>query len=91
MNPENLKVEYDSADGGPAKPAVFKAAFKLCGERYAGLYRTESNLYGAYGDWTGLIDDAKSCMLRHGIRINGWRQRDGRLTAYPISPKYLDY
>lgn len=89
-NPENLKAEFRAASGGPVDKATLKVAYRLCSERYAGLMQTERAVYGPYSDWTGLIDDAKACMLRHGVRVMGWRQKDGRLTTYPISPKWLE-
>ena len=93
-NPENLKAEF--ADANTGKPLTLAAvrrseAIKLCGERYRGLMQTEVALYGQYSDFVGLLDDAKSCMARHGVRVLGWRQKDGRLTQYPHSPKYLEY
>lgn len=92
INPDGAVAEMrDAKTGGAINPATFKVAYKLCNERATGLYRTESTLYGPYADVTGIIDDAKACMLRHGVRVLGFRQKDGRLTRYPIWPKYLDY
>lgn len=91
FNPDGAKAEFASVNGGPVSKPVFANALKLCNERFTGLANTEYALYGPYGEWTDLIDDAKGCMRRHGVIVKGFRQRDGRLTAYPISPKYLDY
>jgi hypothetical protein len=92
INPDGAVAEMrDAKTGGPVNRATFAVAYKLCNERATGLYRTEDALYGPYKDVTGIIDDAKACMLRHGVRVLGFRQKDGRLTRYPIWPKYLDY
>jgi hypothetical protein len=84
-------VVVTAPNGGPVNPAVYKTARARCNEQYQNRYATESYLYGEFGDYVGLIDDAKACMLRHGVRVVGFRQPDGRIEAYPNVPKWMTY
>lgn len=83
--------EFTAPDGGKVNPAVYKVARARCNEQYARRYAIQQQLYGPYGDYVQLIDDAKACMLRQGVRVTGFRQKDGRLTEYPNQPKWMEY
>jgi len=85
------KAEYASPSGGKVNQATLKVAASRCNERYSHLAASEDYLYGPYGDYDALVDDAKACMLRQGVRVTGFRQKDGRLTAYPNQPKWTEY
>lgn len=84
-------AEFAAMDGGKLDRATFLDAGRKCNEQYEHLVAIESQLYGPYGDWTGLVDQAKACMARHGVKVVGFRQKDGRLEAYPNVPKWSTY
>ena len=84
-------AEFTAPDGGKVNPAVYKVARARCEEQYNHRYANQQRLYGQYGDYVQLIDDAKACMLRQGVRVTGFRQKDGRLTQYPNQPKWIEY
>jgi hypothetical protein len=82
---------FEAPNGGPPNPAVLKVAKARCNEQYFKRVEIESIVYGQFGDYVGLIDDAKACMLRQGVRVVGFRQPDGRIEAYPNTPKWMTY
>ncbi|MCA1404677.1 hypothetical protein I6F26_10250 [Ensifer sp. IC3342] len=91
-NPEGLRAEFSTISGKPVPPKTLAYAARRCDERFQGIGTNQAMAYGLENvDVTGLIDDAKACMRRHGIVVKGWRQKDGRLTPYPVWPKYMDY
>ena len=91
-NPQGLRAEFTSVSGRPVDARTLAFAKKRCEERFEGIGTNQAMAYGIENvDITGLIDDAKACMRRHGIVITGWRQKDGRLTPYPVWPRYMDY
>lgn len=55
-------------------------------DKMAAMYGAEATLIAGQGQ---LVDDAVACYASQGVRVKGWRQKDGSLTARPFvgSPK----
>jgi hypothetical protein len=53
------------------------------------MMQNRVDLYAATGNSLaavpGLVDHAKACYASQGIRVTGFRQKDGRLTQSPYT------
>src|SRR5262245_13204059 len=89
------KPEFEAASGGKVDPATYKVAAARCNEQWRKRKATVDFLSAYYGSYyitdDDLRRDAEACMLRQGVRVTGYRQKDGRLTEYPHQPKWMDY
>lgn len=72
-------------------PEPFKDVLAGCRARAQAVDETSSALYGWGWGTVDAVDDFRSCVARHGYRLLGFRQSNGKLTSYPAYDPRMDY